>query len=139
MSDEELIHDFASKVSRGEITFDKVRPQLEQQGMDEVRIRQIVRRVDDEVQAALVTQSKSSSVDGVIRLGIMLIVIGGVVAIGSVAGLFSTANSVLVFAYGPIVAGVVLLVSGMRRKKRILSGTDTSHRTFRVREKRKND
>ena len=38
MSDEELVHDFASKVSRGEITFDKVRPQLEQLGMEEARI-----------------------------------------------------------------------------------------------------
>ena len=70
MSDEELVHEYAAKVSKGEITFDKVRPLLEQQGIDETRVTQIVRKVDDEIQAALLTQSTTSSLEKVIRFGI---------------------------------------------------------------------
>jgi len=134
MSDEELVHEYAAKVSKGEITFDKVRPLLEQQGIDETRVTQIVRKVDDEIQAALLTQSTTSSLEKVIRFGIILIVVGVIVTLGSFAGFFSLGNGYMaVFGYGPIVAGLVMIVVGIRRKKNVGSGSET--RTFRVRDK----
>ena len=140
MSDEELIHHYATKVSKGEITFDKVRPQLEQQGFEETRIKQIVRRVDDEVQAALVRQSTASSLDNAIRFGIALIVIGVIVVLGSLTRFFSASNNyMVVFAYGPIVAGLVLVVMGIRRKKNKGSAPSHLNRTFRVRDRKNHD
>ena len=137
MSDEELVSDFASKVSRGEITFDKVRPQLEQLGFEEARIKQIVRRVDDEVQAALVAGSSCTSVETIIRIGIALIVIGGAIILGSLAGFLSVESQYLgVIGYGPIIAGIVMAFVGIRRKSNKNSGTgsDTLKRSFRVRD-----
>ena len=137
MSDEELVHDFASKVSRGEITFDKVRPQLEQLGIEEARIKQIVRRVDDEVQAALVAGSSRTSVDNIIRIGIALIVIGGAIILGSSAGFFSVESQYLgVLGYGPLVAGIVMAFVGIRRKskKNSAPGSETLKRSFRIRD-----
>lgn len=135
MSDEELVHDFASKVSRGEITFDKVRPQLEQLGIEEARIKQIVRRVDDEVQAALVAGSTRTSVDAIIGIGVSLIVVGAVIILGSLAGFFSVENQYLgVIGYGPVVAGIVMAFVGIRRKrnKNTGPGSETLKRSFRV-------
>jgi len=136
MSDEELVHEYAAKVSKGEITFDKVRPLLEQQGIDETRVTQIVRKVDDEIQAALLTQSTTSSLEKVIRFGIILIVFGVIVTLGSFAGFLSVGNGYMaVFGYGPIVAGLVMIVVGIRRKKNMAPGSETLKRTFRVRDK----
>ena len=137
MSDEELVSDFASKVSKGEITFDKVRPQLEQLGFEEARIKQIVRRVDDEVQAALMAGSNRTSVDSVIRIGIGLIVFGGAIILGSLAGFFSVESQYLgVIGYGPIVAGIVMAFVGIRRKSKKNTGpeSETLKRSFRVRD-----
>ena len=137
MTDDELINDLVSRIAKGEITFDKIRPMLEERGLDELRIKQIVRKVDDEIQQALVTKSTSSSVDQVIRIGVILLVIGAVLTIGSFAGLFSLQQSYLViFAYGPLIAGLVLIVGGVRRKKKNLTqGSDTLNRNFRLRSK----
>jgi hypothetical protein len=140
MSDEELVSDLASKVSRGEITFDKVRPHLEQLGIEEARVKQLVRRVDDEVQAKLVAGSTRSSVDTIIRIGIALIVVGGVIILGSSAGFFSVESQYLgVTGYGPLVAGIVMAFVGIRRKstKNTGPGSDTLKRSFRVRDHKK--
>ena len=136
MSDEELVIEFASKVSKGEITFDKVRPQLEQLGIEEARVKEIVRRVDDEVQAAVVSGSSRTSVDSVIRIGIASIVFGGAIILGSLAGFFAVKSQYLgVIGYGPLVAGIVMIFVGIRRKSKTNTGpgSETLKRSFRVR------
>jgi len=142
MSDDELIHDFASRVAKGEITFDKIRPILEERGIDEPRIKQIVRRVDDEIQKSLLAKSASLSVDQVILLGVVLFVIGVILTISSFAGFFSLGNSYMVIiTYGSLIAGLVLIVGGIRRKKKKnpAQGTDTLKRRFQLRNKLRNE
>ena len=139
MSDDELVNHYVVKVSQGEITFDKIRPLLEQQGIEESRIKQIVRRVDDAVQAEVVAKSTASSLDRVIHFGIVFVAIGSMVTLGSLVGLYSSGASYMaVIAYGPIVAGLVMIVAGIRRKrnKNTGSGSETLNRTFRVRDRR---
>lgn len=142
MTDDELINNFVSRIAKQEITFDKIRPILEEGGVDELRIKKIVRMVDDEIQKSLLTKSNSSSVDQVIVLGVVLLVIGVVLTIGSLAGIFSLDNSyTAIIAYGTLVAGPVLIVGGMRRKKKknLAQGTDAPNRSFRLRDKRSNE
>ena len=137
MTDDELVNDFADKVNRGILTFDKVRPGLEEMGLEESRVKEIVRRVDDEVQAALVAGSSRTSVDNIIRIGIALIVIGGAIILGSSAGFFSVESQYLgVLGYGPLVAGIVMAFVGIRRKskKNTGPGSETLKRSFRVRD-----
>ena len=138
MSDEELVSDLASKVSKGEITFDKVRPQLEQLGIEEARVKELVRRVDDEVQAKLMAGSTGTSVQGVVRIGIALFVFGGAVILGSSAGFFSLESQyVSVIGYGPVIAGIVMIFVGIRRKgKNSGPGSESLKRSFRVRKEK---
>ena len=139
MTDDELINDFVSRIAKEEITFDKIRPLLEERGIDEVRIKQIVRKVDDEIQKSLLTKSNSSSADQVIWLGIVLLGIGAVLTIGSFAGLFSLGNGyAVIIAYCTLIGGLVVIVGGLRRKKKknLTQGSDTPNRNFRLRDKR---
>jgi hypothetical protein len=139
MSDDELINDFVSRIAKGEITFDKIRPTLEGRGFDESRIKKIVWAADDEIQKSLLIKSNSSSVDQVILLGVVLLVIGAVLTIGSFAGLFSLGNSYMVIiAYCTLIGGLVLIVGGLRRKrkKNLTQGSDAPNRSFRLRDKR---
>jgi hypothetical protein len=138
MSDEELVSDLASKVSRGEITFDKVRPHLERLGIEEARVKLLVRQVDDEVQAKLVAGSNNTSAQSVVRTGIGLIVFGGAIIVGSLAGFISIESQyVSVIGYGPVVAGIVMIFVGIRRRNKDTgSGSDTLKRSFRVRKEK---
>jgi hypothetical protein len=136
MTDDELINDFVSRIAKGEITFDKIRPTLAERGFDESRIKKIVRAVDDEIQKSLLTKSTTSSLGQVILLGVVLLVIGAVLTIGSFAGLFSLGNSYMaIITYGTLIGGLVLLVGGIRRKKKknLTQGSDTLNRSFRLR------
>jgi hypothetical protein len=139
MSDDELVNDFVSKIAKGEITFDRIRPTLEERGLDEPRIKRIVWSVDDEIQKSLLTKSNSSSLDQVILLGTVLLAIGAGLTLGSLAGLISSGSRYLiVIAYGPLIAGPVLIVMGLRRKKKknLNSGSAALNRNFRLRDKR---
>ena len=138
MSDDELINDFVSRIAKGEITFDKIRPTLVERGFDESRIKKIVWTVDDEIQKSLLTKSASSSVDQIILLGVVLFVIGALLTISSFAGFFSLGNSYMVIiTYGSLIGGLVLIIGGMRRKKKknLTQGSDTLNRSFRLRKK----
>ena len=138
MTDDELINDFVSRVEKGEITFDKIRPMLEERGVDELRIRQIVRGVDDEIQKSLLTKNNSSSVNQVILLGVVLLVIGAVITIASFLGLFSLGSGYMVIT---LIGGLVLLVGGLSRKKKknLTQGSDALNRNFRLRDKMRNE
>ncbi len=98
-----------------------------------------MRKVDDEVQAALVTQSKASSIASIIRLGVILVVIGCLVALGVLAGFISKGNSyIAAVAYGSIAGGSVVIVFGIRRKRNMGSGSETG-RKFTVRKSGETD
>jgi len=95
--------------------------------------------VDDEIQKSLLTKSDSSSLDQVILLGVVSLVIGAGLTISSLAGLISSGDRyVIVIAYGPLIAGIVLVVAGIGRKKKknLAHGPDVLNRNFRLRDKR---
>jgi hypothetical protein len=136
MTDDELVNDFVSRIAKEEITFDKIRPMLVELGLEEARIKKIVLSVDDEIQKSLLTKSTSSSPDLVISIGVILLVVGGGLIAGSFAGLFSSGNQYLtMIAYSSLIAGLVLIVMGVRRKKKkdLAQGSDALNRRFRLR------
>jgi hypothetical protein len=142
MTDDELVNDFVSRIEKGQITFDKIRPTLEERGLDEPRIKKIVWSVDDEIQKPLLTKSNSSSLDQVILFGIVLLIIGAGLTLGSLSGLISSGDKYLiVIAYGPFIGGLVLIVTGLRRKKKrnLNQGSDALNRNFRLRDKMRNN
>lgn len=116
MTTSELIGYFVDKVQSGEITFDKVRPELEQRGIAENEIKAIVRQVDDELQNQA---TSGSSYNQLVIVGIAVTLVGVVITVASYAGFFSlTSSYVIVVAYGPVLAGIAMIFSGLRRKRK---------------------
>lgn len=117
MTTSELVGYFVDKVQSGEITFDKVRPELVQRGIAENDIKTIVRQVDEELQNQVL--SGSSSYNQLVVVGIAVTLVGIVITVASYTGLFSSTSSyVIVIAYGPVLAGIAMIFAGLRRGKR---------------------
>lgn len=82
----ELVQFFVDKVQRGEITFDKVRPELMSRGMAEDEIKIVVRGVDEELQNQLLSGQKSSP--QLIVVGIIISAVGVILTIAVHSGFF---------------------------------------------------
>lgn len=117
MTTSELVQFFIDKVQRGEITFDKVRPELIQRGLTEDEIKTIVRQVDDELQIRLISGQNPSP--QLIVIGIVILVVGLILTVGVYAGLFSSIRSyIALFGYVPIVAGIAMIFVSLKRKRK---------------------
>jgi hypothetical protein len=117
MTNPELVSDYVHKVQTGQITFDRVRQELVQRGVDEQDIKVIVRLVDDELQSQLLSRSNVGSFNNLIVIGIVVAAIGLIFTIASLAGLFASGSSfVVIIAYGPILAGLAMIFAGWRRR-----------------------
>jgi len=114
MTTSELIGYYIERVQRGEITFDKVRPELVQRGITENDIRTIVRQVDEELQNRMLSGHNSSN--RLIVGGIVVLTIGLIITVSAYAGLFSTIRAYIGFGYVPILAGISMIISGIRRR-----------------------
>lgn len=123
MTTSELVQLFVDKIQRGEITFDKVRPELMSRGMAENEIRMVVRQVDEELQNRLLSGQKFSP--QLIVVGTVILALGLVLTIGIHAGLFSSIRSyVALFGYIPIVSGIAMIFVALKRRR------GTKARTF---------
>ena len=119
MTNKELTDYFVDRIQTGEITFDKVRKELEKYGLPAEDIKAIVQIVDDSVQRELISNSKKNFFDQLIIFGIAIAVIGFVLTIGSFVGLFASGKDYLVIiAYGPFVGGLSVIITAVRLKKR---------------------
>ena len=117
MTTSELVQFLVDKVQRGEITFDKVRPELIQRGLTEDEIKTVVRQVDNELQSQLMSGQGSSP--QLLVVGIVILVVGLILTVGIYAGLFSSIRSyVALFGYIPIVAGIAMIFVSLKRKMR---------------------
>lgn len=119
MTTSELVGYYIEKVQRGEITFDKVRPELVQRGIAENDIKSIVRQVDEELQNRMLSGHNSST--RLIVGGIVVLTIGLIITISAYAGFFTAIRAYIGFGYVPILAGISMIISGIRRRK----GKDT--------------
>jgi len=114
MTTSELVDYYVERLHRGEITFDKVRPELVQRGITENDIRTIVRQVDEVLQNRMVSGQTSSN--RLIVGGIVVSTIGIIITISAYAGFFSTIRAYIGFGYVPILAGISMIISGLRRR-----------------------
>ena len=108
---------YLKKLEEKNFDISQVRRDLEKENYDENEIKVIVKLVDNEIQRKLFESANNSKLTDLIKLGVVLTLIGSAITIGTFLGLVSMGDSFLI-AYGPIVAGVSLIVSGWAGKKR---------------------
>jgi hypothetical protein len=124
MDRKERIDHYIQRLSDKKFEIYQVRMELEQQNVDETEIKIIVRAVDDEIQRRLHTKSGKDYTGEFIRIGIILMAIGGLIMTASLTKLINTKNFLFV-TYGPFFIGLSMLLVGLfkRTNKKIDDNT----------------
>jgi hypothetical protein len=119
MDRKQTIHYYIQRLSDKNFQIYDVRRELEHQKVPEEEIKIIVRAVDDELQNRLLNKNQSDSTTNFIRIGIILMVIGVVITVASLARVIDTGGK-FVLAYGPFIGGLSIILVGLikRKKKR---------------------
>ena len=118
MDKKQRIDHYIQRLSEKNFEIYDVRRELEQQKVDEEEIKIIVRAVDAELQARLLSSTNPDYTALFIRMGIILVLIGLALGLSAVVGKFN-AGVFFIFAYGSFFGGISVLLFGMfKRKKR---------------------
>lgn len=106
---------FLKKLDEKNFDISQVRRDLEKENYDENEIKVIVKLVDNEIQRRLFARANYSKSMDLVKIGAVLTLIGLAITIGTFLGLIPMGNSFLI-VYGPILAGISLIVSGWSKK-----------------------
>jgi hypothetical protein len=115
MDRKERIGHYIQRLSDKKFEIYQVRMELEQQNVDETEIKIIVRAVDDEIQRRLHIKGGKDFTVEFIRIGIILIAIGGLIMMASLTNLVNTKNFLFV-TYGPFFVGLSMLFVGLFKR-----------------------
>ncbi|OOG77869.1 hypothetical protein [Algoriphagus sp. A40] len=108
---------FLKKLDEKNFDISQVRRDLEKENYDENEIKIIVKLVDNEIQRKLFASANYSKSMDLVKIGAVLTLIGLAITIGTFLGLIPMGNSFLI-AYGPVLAGISLMLSGWSRKEK---------------------
>ena len=117
MTRQEWIDHYLQRLSDKNFEIYQVRRELEQQNVDEVEIKQIVRAVDTELQDRMLKYATRSDGTGFVRMGAILMVIGVLLGIAVFIGVIDR-GKFFIFAYGSFFGGLSVLLIGLFKKKR---------------------
>ncbi|MDX8341598.1 hypothetical protein SLH46_20535 [Draconibacterium sp. IB214405] len=113
----ELIEHFLDERRNGK-DYSAIRNELNNRGLEESVVKNILRDIDRQILLEDQIKVQRTGTNEMIWIGLVLIVIGIVITIGSLVGIFNIGNSIIV-NYGPVVAGVGIFLTGIRRRKRL--------------------
>lgn len=118
MDRKQRIEYYLQKLSDKHFQIYDVRVELEQQNVPEEEIKAIVRAVDEELQKQLLAKNQRDSAGDIIRIGIIFMIIGVLIAITTWTGIISL-GGMLFLTYGLFIGGLsMVLVGWMKRKKK---------------------
>ena len=111
-----IVDFYLQKINEKDFDISQVRKDLEKNNIAEEDIKAIVRLVDNELQKGLVNKPVSMAPTQLIIFGGIITAAGLIITIGTFTGLIDMGNSFLI-AYGPILGGISLLLSGLAKRK----------------------
>ncbi|WP_319499884.1 hypothetical protein [uncultured Draconibacterium sp.] len=113
----ELIENFVKERRNGK-DYSAIRNELKALGLEEPAVKNILRDIDRQILLEEQINVQKTGANEMIWIGLVLIVIGIVITIGSLVGRFNIGNSIII-NYGPVIAGIGLFLTGIRRRKRL--------------------
>jgi uncharacterized membrane protein YkgB len=118
MDTKQRIEYYLQRLSEKHFQIYDVRVELEQQKVPEEEIKTIVRAVDEELQKQLLAKNQRDSAADIIRIGIIFMIIGVLIAITTWTGIISL-GSMFFLTYGLFIGGLsMVLVGWVKRKKK---------------------
>jgi len=114
---EKLVDYYIERSLEDNFEIDQIRKELELKNIDNEEIKVIVRLVDNEVQKRALNRSSNQKFNEMMYIGIVLMVVGVGLTLGTYTGIINMGNSFLI-AYGPFFAGASLFITGLVRNNR---------------------
>jgi hypothetical protein len=114
---DELVEYFLDEKRKG-MGFSEIRKILESKNIENERIKVIIRTIDSQITREETIKSQNQKARELIYIGAVVTLTGLIITAGTYLGLINTGNSFLL-AYGPILAGIGMLFSGLTKYKRL--------------------
>lgn len=108
---------FVEEVQAGRLELSGIRPKLEQENVPDEEIRIVFRLVDRQVQKGVLQVAENDRNRNMLYGGLILCGAGLVVTVGTYLGIFDMRGYYLV-AYGPILGGGLMALSGYQNMRR---------------------
>ena len=119
MSRAKIVDHYIEQSLQDRFQIDQVRKELEANNVNGEEISIIVKLVDNDIQKRAVLKTSSKRANQLITAGLILTLAGIVlIAIGVLNGQIFTGGSIYI-VYGPLFAGISMLVTGITQKKKI--------------------
>jgi hypothetical protein len=97
--------------------FSLIRKEMKDKGIDENTIKSVVREIDNKILSGEVKKPGKLKAREMRLIGWVLMIIGGVATLGSYFHWFDI-KGYHILAYGPVIAGYLMIVAARRAQKR---------------------
>jgi len=112
----ELVEFYHGKKIDG-MDFSQIRKELNDKGIDETTIKNVVREIDNKILAGDVKKAGKLKARELRLIGWTLMIIGGVATLGTYFQWFDVKGYHIV-AYGPVIAGYLLIVAARKAQRK---------------------
>ena len=117
----QIVDHFLGEKRKGK-DFTEIGRELKKLNLKDETVKEILKEIDRQIFLEEAVTVKQKGINESIWIGLVLIVLGVVFTIGSLTG-FITGGHAIVLMYGPLIAGIVLVVRGTRKRKNIAGFT----------------
>ena len=107
---------YSDKRKRG-MDFSEIRSELTAKGLSETQVKSIIKEIDRKEISGELKKAKRIQSRELKMIGWTLMILGGIVTIGTHYQWFNT-GGLYVLAYGPVIGGYLMIVSARRAQKR---------------------
>lgn len=113
----DLVDFYHAKKIEG-MDFSQIRKEMKDKGIDENIIKNVVREIDNKILSGEVKKSGKLKARELRLIGWTLMILGGIATLGTYFQWFDIKGYHIV-AYGPVIAGYLMIVAARRAQKKI--------------------
>ncbi len=112
-----IVDYYLEKVDGKNFDLFDARKEMEKNQVDEQEIKTIIRLLDNELQRRMIYEAQSKQANAIFWVGVVVSSVGAIITIGTFFGIIPMGNSFLI-AYGPFLSGLVIMFSGLAKRRR---------------------
>ncbi len=117
MKRSEWVDHYVEKLSDKNFDMMSIQKELKGGGLDQKEINIIVRLVDNKRVLGVAKSASNKSANSLTGLGILVLGVGLLVTVGTFTGFIAQFKYFYVVAYGPMLIGLGLIISGLAKKR----------------------
>lgn len=113
-----IVDYYLKKINDKDFDLYDARKEMEKNNLEEDEIKIIIRLIDNQIHRSLAQNSHRDKSREMVGIGVVLTFVGAMITIGTYTGILNTGDSFLI-VYGPVVAGISIMVGGVSLRKNV--------------------